>query len=68
MSVSDTKILLGEDAIPRHWYNVIPDLPEPPGPYLGPDGAPVPASAMEAIFPPATAAGGRSGRRRPGNR
>jgi len=51
--VSDTKILLGEDAIPRHWYNVIPDLPEPLRPYLGPDGVPVPAAAMEAIFPPA---------------
>ena len=51
--MSDTKILLGEDAIPRHWYNVIPDLPEPPRPYLGPDGAPVPPAAMEAIFPPA---------------
>jgi len=53
VSVSDTKILLGEDAIPRHWYNVIPDLPEPLRPYLGPDGVPVPAAAMEAIFPPA---------------
>ena len=51
--MSDTKILLGEDAIPRHWYNVIPDLPEPLRPYLGPDGVPVPAAAMEAIFPPA---------------
>ena len=51
--MTDTKILLGEEDIPTHWYNVIPDLPSPPSPYLGPDGSVVPAAAMEAIFPPA---------------
>ncbi|MCS4505327.1 Tryptophan synthase beta chain [wastewater metagenome] len=51
--MSDTKILLPESDIPTHWYNVIPDLPGPLAPYVGPDGQPVPPEAMTAIFPPA---------------
>jgi tryptophan synthase beta chain len=31
-----TKFLLGEDRIPTHWYNIIPDLPGPPAPPLHP--------------------------------
>jgi tryptophan synthase beta chain len=46
-----TKILLPEDEIPTHWYNVVADMPTPPDPYLGPDGNPVPPEAMAAIFP-----------------
>jgi tryptophan synthase beta chain len=46
-----TKILLPESEIPTHWYNVIADMPNPPAPYLGPDGKPVPPEAMLAIFP-----------------
>lgn len=30
------KYLLSEDQIPRHWYNIIPDLPSPPAPVLHP--------------------------------
>ncbi|MGD8428839.1 MAG: TrpB-like pyridoxal phosphate-dependent enzyme [Ectothiorhodospiraceae bacterium] len=51
--MTDTKILLPEAEIPTHWYNVIPDMPNAPAPYVGPDGNPVPPEAMEAIFPPA---------------
>ena len=51
--MSDHKILLDESEIPTHWYNVIPDMPNPPAPYLGPDGQPVPPEALQAIFPPA---------------
>ena len=47
----DTKILLPESEMPTHWYNVIADMPNPPAPYLGPDGNPVPPEAMLAIFP-----------------
>ncbi len=47
------KIQLPDTDIPEQWYNVIPDLPRAPDPYLGPDGSPVPPAAMEAIFPPA---------------
>jgi tryptophan synthase beta chain len=50
--MSTCKILLDETEIPTHWYNVIADMPNPPAPYLGPDGTPVPAQAMEAIFAP----------------
>ncbi len=48
-----TKILLKEADMPTHWYNVIADMPNPPAPYLGPDGNPVPPEAMLAIFPEA---------------
>ncbi|MBA1148688.1 TrpB-like pyridoxal phosphate-dependent enzyme [Ectothiorhodospiraceae bacterium WFHF3C12] len=50
--MAEHKILLTEAELPTHWYNVIPDLPSPPAPYVGPDGAPVPPEAMQAIFPP----------------
>jgi tryptophan synthase beta chain len=52
MLMQDAKILLDEHDIPTHWYNVIADMPNPPAPYLGPDGNPVPPQAMEAIFAP----------------
>jgi len=48
-----TKILLAESDIPTHWYNVVADTPNPPSPYLGPDGKPVLPEAMLAIFPEA---------------
>ncbi|HEX5514476.1 MAG TPA: TrpB-like pyridoxal phosphate-dependent enzyme [Gammaproteobacteria bacterium] len=51
--MADDKILLPESEIPTHWYNVIPDLPNPPSPYLGRDGKPLDPAAMAAIFPPA---------------
>ncbi len=47
------KILLDEKDIPTHWYNVVADMPNPPAPYLGPDGQPVTPDAMSTIFPPA---------------
>ncbi|MFA9461871.1 TrpB-like pyridoxal phosphate-dependent enzyme [Thiohalorhabdus methylotrophus] len=46
-----TKILLEENEIPRHWYNVVADMPNPPAPPLGPDGNPVGPEALSAIFP-----------------
>lgn len=49
---NSSKILLTESEIPTHWYNVIADLPNKPSPYLAPDGTPVPADAMTAIFAP----------------
>lgn len=50
--MSTTRILLDESEIPTHWYNVIADMPNPPPPPLGPDGQPVAAEKMLAIFPP----------------
>jgi len=51
--VLETKVLLTEKEIPTHWYNIIPDLPSPPAPPLGPDGKPISPDALLAIFPPA---------------
>lgn len=48
-----TKIYLPEAEMPTHWYNVMADMPNPPAPYLGPDGNPVPPEAMLSIFPEA---------------
>ena len=34
--MSQTKYVLGEDAIPTHWVNLLPDLPGEPLPPLNP--------------------------------
>ena len=48
----DTKFLLGENQIPTHWYNVIPDLPAPPAPVLHPaTGKPVTPQDLLPLFP-----------------
>ena len=46
-----TKVLLDESEIPREWYNVVADMPNPPAPPLGPDGKPIGPDALAAIFP-----------------
>jgi len=48
-----TKILLDESEMPRHWYNLAADLPTPMLPPLGPDGTPATPEQIGAIFPPA---------------
>jgi len=54
MSDDTVKYLLPEDRIPRSWYNLAADLPEPPAPVLHPaTGAPVGPADLAAIFPPA---------------
>lgn len=45
------KILLDEAEIPKHWYNVVADMPNPPAPVLGADGNPITPDALTAIFP-----------------
>ena len=49
--MSDIKILLEESDIPKQWYNVVADMPNPPAPPLGPDGNPIGPEALAAIFP-----------------
>ncbi|HZX33356.1 MAG TPA: pyridoxal-phosphate dependent enzyme, partial [Rhodocyclaceae bacterium] len=44
-------VLLEQNEIPTHWYNVVADLTNPPAPPLGPDGKPVAPEKMAAIFP-----------------
>ncbi|TVR97227.1 MAG: TrpB-like pyridoxal phosphate-dependent enzyme [Rhodospirillales bacterium] len=53
MASEAIKFLLGDDRIPRSWYNIAADLPEPPSPVLHPETrAPVTPADMAAIFPP----------------
>jgi tryptophan synthase beta chain len=48
-----TKFLLGEDEIPTHWTNLMPDLPGEPLPPLSPrTGAPAGPEDLGGIFPP----------------
>src|SRR5437763_5514083 len=48
------KILLSESDIPDRWYNILPDLPEPPVPYLHPATLqPMGPADLAPIFPQA---------------
>src|ERR1700737_78265 len=48
------KILLGESDIPERWYNILPDLPAPPAPYLHPATLqPMGPADLAPIFPQA---------------
>jgi tryptophan synthase beta chain len=50
--VDETKILLTEQEIPTHWYNIIPDLPTPPPPVLHPGtGQPIGPADLAPLFP-----------------
>ncbi len=57
MSIGDKKpsgpvrIVLAESEMPRQWYNLAADFKSPMLPPLGPDGKPVTAEMMSAIFP-----------------
>jgi tryptophan synthase beta chain len=54
MPASDafTKIVLDEDEIPTHWYNIVSDLPRPPAPVLHPGtGQPVGPADLAPLFP-----------------
>jgi tryptophan synthase beta chain len=48
------KILLSESDIPDRWYNILPDLPAPPAPYLHPGTLlPMGPADLAPIFPQA---------------
>jgi tryptophan synthase beta chain len=50
--VEQTKFLLDESQIPRHWYNVVADMPNPPLPVLHPGtGEPVGPDDLTPLFP-----------------
>ncbi|MDR1312546.1 MAG: TrpB-like pyridoxal phosphate-dependent enzyme [Deltaproteobacteria bacterium] len=53
MPPAETTVTLPKAEIPRSWYNVLPDLPEPLEPYLTPDGQPVKPEMLAPIFPEA---------------
>jgi tryptophan synthase beta chain len=47
--MSQTKYVLGEDAIPTHWVNLLPDLPGDPLPPLNPQtGQPAPTTSRRS--------------------
>jgi len=47
----DTKIVLEEHEMPRQWYNLAADLPNPVQPPLGPNGKPVGPEMLAPVFP-----------------
>jgi len=50
--VPDTKIVLPESELPRHWYNVLADAPTPPQPPLHPGtGQPIGPDDLAPLFP-----------------
>ncbi|HWR26049.1 MAG TPA: pyridoxal-phosphate dependent enzyme, partial [Methanosarcina sp.] len=52
--MEQTKILLDENEIPKHWYNVLSDLSSPIDPPLDPrTWEPISPDALEPIFPKA---------------
>src|SRR3954452_8949410 len=52
MSQEQTKYVLGEDAIPTHWVNLLPDLPGAALPPLHPQtGQPAGPDDLKPIFP-----------------
>lgn len=51
--MNDTvKYVLDESDLPRHWYNIVADLPAPPTPPLNPaTGEPLTPDQLEPLFP-----------------
>ncbi|MFA7676759.1 MAG: TrpB-like pyridoxal phosphate-dependent enzyme [Candidatus Omnitrophota bacterium] len=49
MSVKE--FFLSKNDIPKQWYNLAADLPNPPKPPLGPDGKPISPDMLAAVFP-----------------
>ena len=49
--MQDPKIVLATDDMPRQWYNLAADLPQPPPPPLGPDGNPIGPDMLAPVFP-----------------
>jgi tryptophan synthase beta chain len=49
---NETRYLLGEERIPKRWYNIAADLPSPPPPVLHPGtGQPVGPGDLAPLFP-----------------
>jgi tryptophan synthase beta chain len=47
----DVKIQLSEKDIPKQWYNLAADLPNPLQPPLGPNGKPITPDMLAPVFP-----------------
>jgi hypothetical protein len=58
------KVMLDESELPQRWYNILPDLPEPPQPYRHPVTLqPMGPDDLAPIFPQAIIAQEVSGER-----
>jgi tryptophan synthase beta chain len=52
MTVNNRAITLDKEGLPKVWYNILPDLPEPLPPPLDPENRkPLSPEKLEAIFP-----------------
>ena len=52
--VNEYKVQLGADEMPKQWYNILPDLPEPLAPPLNPQTKePIKPEELAVIFPKA---------------
>ena len=50
--ISYTKVMLEESEMPTQWYNIVPDLPEPPPPVLHPGThEPIGPNDLAPLFP-----------------
>lgn len=49
--MEDIKIQLSEKDIPKQWYNIAADLPNPVQPPLGPNGKPISPDMLAPVFP-----------------
>ena len=50
--MADRKIILSESEMPKSWYNVVPDLPNPPSPPKHPGtGQPIGPEDLAPLFP-----------------
>ncbi len=48
----ETKIVLKDSEIPKAWYNIIADMPNPPAPVIHPGtGQPVGPQDLAPLFP-----------------
>ena len=57
------KFLLDEEEIPRTWYNIIADLPEPPAPVMHPGtGEPVGPDDLAPVASQPACPGGPTGK------
>ena len=57
MSEYKKKFVLDEERIPKAWYNIVPDFPEPPAPPLNPATLqPAGPDDLSPIFPPSIVA------------
>jgi tryptophan synthase beta chain len=51
IKMTNRKILLGEDEIPKQWYNIVPDLPKPLPPFIDVETRAPGAGIVPRIFP-----------------